>query len=287
MPYSEAAPRQGGGRLMIIGGHEDRKHDMAILRRFVEFAGGPDRRIVVLTAATKVPGRVWEEYDRAFAELGVRDRAAIHTLTRAQANDPALAEQVASAQGIFMAGGSQLRLMKIIGNTVLHAAMRQALTERGACIGGTSAGASAMSAHMLASGKASLQPEKGGVRLSTGLSFVQGAVIDQHFSQRRRLARLLAAVAHYPRLAGIGVDENTALVIGPDAGIEVIGEGGVTIVDGRQMHANLSEVAEQGKLQLIDVKLHLLPAGAAHRPGSAAGPIQDFLELLTGPDPLT
>ncbi len=277
-------PSTNHGRLMIIGGHEDRKHGKEILRRFVELAGGAERKIVVLTAASKVPQAVWEMYDRAFGELGVRHRSPIDSTSRTDANDSRLAEEVASADGIFMAGGDQKRLLAMIGGTPLHDAMRRAFTERGACIGGTSAGASAMSAHMLADGKTESRPEKGTVHLAAGLGFVRRAVIDQHFSERRRLARLLTVVAHNPHLLGIGVDEDTALVIGRGAGIEVIGEGAITLIDGRHMISNFLDIDAHDSIELINVKLHMLPSGARYRPGDIPEPLQDFLNILTRPE---
>jgi cyanophycinase len=120
---------------------------------------------------------------------------------------------VADADGIFMTGGDQKRLLAIIGGTALDAEMHTALKVRGACIGGTSAGASAMSGHMLAQGKTDLLPEKGAVSLGAGLGFLHRVVIDQHFSERQRLSRLLSVVAQNPYLQGIGIDEDTALVV--------------------------------------------------------------------------
>jgi cyanophycinase len=215
------------GHLVIIGGHEDRKHDMQILTRFVELAGGVDARIVVITAASQIADEMWGIYDRAFGELGVKQRAHLRLESRHDANDEEKVGLVAQADGIFMTGGDQKRLLAIIGGTALDAEMHTALKVRGACIGGTSAGASAMSGHMLAQGKTDLLPEKGAVSLGAGLGFLHRVVIDQHFSERQRLSRLLSVVAQNPYLQGIGIDEDTALVVERGRGIEVLGEGSV------------------------------------------------------------
>ncbi|MGZ5271139.1 MAG: cyanophycinase, partial [Ramlibacter sp.] len=183
------------GHLVIIGGGEDRTRDKEILARFAELAGGANAKIVVITAASAIAHEMWEVYDRAFGDLGVRERVHLHLQTRQQANDEEYIKEIADADGIFMTGGDQKRLLAIIGGTVLDAEMHTALKVRGACIGGTSAGASAMSGHMLAQGKADLQPEKGAVSLGAGLGFLHKVVIDQHFSERQRLARLLSVVA--------------------------------------------------------------------------------------------
>jgi cyanophycinase len=228
---------------VIIGGHEDRKHDMEILSRFVALSGGAGAKIVVISAASSVADQMWEMYDRAFGELGVGNRVHLALQSRQCANDEEIIKDIRDATGIFMTGGDQKRLLAIIGGTALDAEMHAALKLRGACIGGTSAGASAMSGHMLAQGRAELHPEKGSVSLGAGLGFLHRVVIDQHFSERQRLSRLLSVVAQNPYLQGIGIDEDTALVIERGVGIEVLGEGAVTIVDGRNMSTSCPRAA--------------------------------------------
>jgi cyanophycinase len=283
------------GHLVIIGGHEDRQHRMEILTRFVELAGGENARIVVITAASKVADEMWETYDRAFGELGVKQRAHLTLENRQDANNEDKVRMVAEADGIFMTGGDQKRLLAIIGGTALDAEMHTALKVRGACIGGTSAGASAMSGHMLAQGKTDLLPAKGSVSLAAGLGFLHRVVIDQHFSERQRLSRLLSVVAANPYLQGIGIDEDTALVVERGRGIEVLGEGSVTIVDGRTMDTNMADIQERDTPELIDVRLHLLPAGSryylptddepATKPMSPS--LRDFLENVTKRNPIS
>lgn len=283
------------GHLVIIGGGEDRKHDKAILTRFVELSGGADARIVVITAASQIADEMWEVYDQAFGDLGVRQRSHLRLESRQDANDEAKVRMVAEADGIFMTGGDQKRLLAIIGGTALDAEMHTALKVRGACIGGTSAGASAMSGHMLAQGKTDLLPEKGAVSLAAGLGFLHRVVIDQHFSERQRLARLLSVVAQNPYLQGIGIDEDTALVVERGRGIEVLGEGSVTVVDGRTMDTNMADIRDRATPELIDVRLHLLPAGSRWylptddepqaRPMSPS--LRDFLENVTKRNPIS
>jgi cyanophycinase len=283
------------GHLVIIGGGEDRTRDKEILCRFVDLSGGANAKIVVITAASAIAEEMWQVYDRAFGDLGVHQRVHLHLQTRQQANDENYIREIIDADGIFMTGGDQKRLLAIIGGTVLDAEMHTALKVRGACIGGTSAGASAMSGHMLAQGRADLQPEKGAVSLGAGLGFLHKVVIDQHFSERQRLARLLSVVAANPYLQGIGIDEDTALVIERGVGIEVLGEGAVTIVDGRHMSTNIAEIHDHMTPELIDVRLHLLPAGskyrlpqdgdanASHLPPS----LVEFLENVTKRNPIS
>jgi cyanophycinase len=283
------------GHLVIIGGGEDRKRDKEILSRFVELSGGAHAKIVVITAASSIAEEMWQVYDKAFGDLGVNTRVHLHLQSRRDANDEEHIRDVTDADGIFMTGGDQKRLLAIIGGTALDAEMHTALKLRGACIGGTSAGASAMSGHMLAQGRADLQPEKGAVSLGAGLGFLHRVVIDQHFSERQRLARLLSIVAQNPYLQGIGIDEDTALVVERGVGVEVLGEGAVTIVDGRHMSTNIADIDDHMTPELIDVRLHLLPAGSkyqlpsddnpAERP--LPSPLLEFLENVTKRNPIS
>jgi cyanophycinase len=283
------------GHLVIIGGGEDRKHDKEILSRFVELAGGENAKIVVISAASQIAEEMWQVYDKAFGDLGVRHRVHLHLQNRQDANNEEHIRAITDADGIFMTGGDQKRLLAIIGGTVLDAEMHTALKLRGACIGGTSAGASAMSGHMLAQGRADLQPEKGAVSLGAGLGFLQKVVIDQHFSERQRLARLLSIIAANPYLQGIGIDEDTALVVERGVGIEVLGEGAVTIVDGRHMSTNIADISDRMTPELIDVRLHLLPAGSKYRlpddehvpERPLPPPLLEFLENVTKRNPLS
>jgi cyanophycinase len=288
------------GHLVIIGGHEDRKHDMEILTRFVALAGGRNAKIVVISAASSIADEMWRVYDTAFGELGVEQRVHLDLHSRQDANDEEHIRAIVDATGIFMTGGDQKRLLAIIGGTALDAEMHAALKLRGAVIGGTSAGASAMSGHMLAQGRAELHPEKGSVSLGAGLGFLHKVVIDQHFSERQRLSRLLSIVAQNPYLQGIGIDEDTALIIERGVGIEVVGEGAVTIVDGRNMSTNVADIANRETPELIDVRLHLLPAGSKYRlpqDGDDEGgrqqarripqPLREFLENVTKRNPIS
>lgn len=273
----------GRGKLLIIGGSEDREDDKAVLERFVELSGGTGSSIVVITAASKAGEKVWELYDNAFGALGVNARSPVHIESRAAANDAATAAQVAAANGIFISGGDQKRLLALVGGTALDVAIRNAL-QQGACVAGTSAGASAMSAHMLTYGRAEANPSKGSAGLGAGFGFLRRIIIDQHFSQRHRLSRLLTLVAQNPGLLGVGIDEDTALLIECGSAIEVFGSGVVTVVDGRETITNVSDIHRRDVPELIDVRLHILPAGSRYlladdvdRPPA----LTDFLRIAT------
>jgi cyanophycinase len=293
-------PANEDGCLLIIGGDEQRNCRERILARFVELAGGPARSFVLLTSASEEPEAMARPYREALARLGVSRCDAVHTAGRAEANDPAVAARVAHADGILITGGDQKRLMATIGGTALDRALHEALKHRCACLAGTSAGASAMAGHMLASGSAEYAPAKGAATLGAGLGFVQHIVIDQHFSQRHRINRLLSLIAQNPYLYGLGIDEDTALVVERGAGIEVIGEGGVTFVDGRNMITNAADIGEGEPAELIGVQLHVLPAGSGYLlPGAATparlhritreapAPLHEFIRNLTKRNPLS
>ncbi|WP_338770453.1 cyanophycinase [Massilia sp. METH4] len=293
-------PEREDGCLLIIGGDEQRKCRERILARFVELAGGPERNFVLLTSASQEPEEMARPYQEALARLGVKQCGIVHTESREQANDPVLADRLCHADGILITGGDQKRLMAVIGGTAVDRALHEALKRRCACLAGTSAGASAMAGHMLASGFAEFAPEKGAAALGAGLGFVQHIIIDQHFSQRHRINRLLSLIAQNPYLYGLGIDEDTALVVERGVGIEVIGDGGVTFIDGRKMITNAADIGEGEQAELIGIGLHVLPAGSGYLlPGAqpsarlghvgreAPSPIQEFISNLTKRNPLS
>ena len=253
------------GSLMIIGGAEDRTDNMEILKKFIALAGGGDQPLVVITAASTVPSKVWEMYQSAFDTLDARNVRHLPIADRTEADDPEIARAIAEARGVFITGGDQKRLMAIIGGTRSGDALRVAWRDNGACLTGTSAGASGMGTHMMAEGKAELAPEKGAAKVAPGLGFVPRVVIDQHFSQRHRINRLLSVIAQSPFLLGAGIDENTALIVHGNTGVEVMGEGAVTVVDCRNATTNIVDVRPGEVPELVDVRLHLLPSGSAFR----------------------
>ena len=272
------------GRLLIIGGGEDREDDKAVLDTFVDLCGGANSNIVVITAASKIGEKVYEIYDAAFRALGVTDHSPVHIETRPSANDPATAQRIAAADGIFITGGDQKRLLSLIGGTAIDTAIRAALS-RGAVLAGTSAGASAMSAHMLAYGRPGTVPEKGTIGMGAGLGLLQHIIIDQHFSERHRLTRLLTLVGQNPQLLGVGIDEDTALLIECGKAIEVFGSGTVTVVDGRDMVSNMLDIARREVPEMIDIRMHIFPAGTRHEldaadPGRTQS-MSDFLNIVT------
>jgi len=253
-------PPATAGVLMAIGGAEDKLGDKAVLARFVRLAGGDSARVLVVSTASSLGEEVTDLYRTVFGALGVAEVEALQPRTREQAERPRAAAAVERASGIFLTGGNQLRLAMVVGGT----AMGRALTEaylRGAVVAGTSAGASALGEHMVSFGRPGETPRQRMGQLSSGLGLLAGVVVDQHFGERNRIGRLLAMVAQSPALLGIGVDEDTAAVIGGDGVLEVIGRGAVTVVDGSAVVSDAYEVRQHRPLLVSGAVLHALPAG--------------------------
>jgi cyanophycinase len=254
-------PADRKARLVIVGGAEDRLQDKQVLRHFLQYAGGEHARIRLITAASGVPDAVGESYAKAFSELGAIDFSVLPLSDRSSAFNPELTREILRADGIFMSGGDQSRLMASIWETPVMGALHQAFHFNGCCIGGTSAGAAVMSRHMIAQGAALLRPRKDAIDTDIGLGLLSLAIVDQHFSERRRLARLLSALARRPDLLGVGIDEDTALVVEPDTAIEVIGRGTVTLVDASQASTNMENLEVDEQIEMLGLQLHTLPAG--------------------------
>jgi cyanophycinase len=248
------------GTVIVIGGAEDKVRDRVILARFAQLAGGPDARIAVIATASSFGLEAAERYKVIFTELGAREVYPLNTTTRAQANDEHAASLIAQSTGIFMTGGNQLRLSSMLGGTRLATTIMERFRE-GAVVAGTSAGASAVSSHMIAFGASGATPKHRMAQIAAGLGLLPGVIVDQHFQQRNRLGRLLSLIAQNPMLLGLGVDEDTAGVVGPDQVMEVIGRGSITVVDGAGSDTDAWEIRGHRPLMISGVVLHSLPAG--------------------------
>ncbi|MEO5940970.1 MAG: cyanophycinase [Candidatus Limnocylindrales bacterium] len=248
------------GTVIIIGGAEDKIRDRVILNRFVALAGGRDATIVVISTASSLGTEAGERYRQIFTDLGVATVRPLHASTRPQANDETVALSLRDATGVFLTGGNQLKLASTIGGTRLADAMLERF-RHGAVMAGTSAGASAMSSHMIAFGASGATPKHRMAQIAAGLGMLPGVIVDQHFQQRNRLGRLLSLIAQNPSLLGLGVDEDTAGVVGPDHVMEVIGRGSITVVDGAASETDAWEIRGHKPLMISGVVLHSLPAG--------------------------
>lgn len=248
------------GRLVVIGGHEDKKDNPRILERFVQLAGDKDAHIVIMTVATDKPEEVGKQYTEVFKRLGAKKVEIVDVSERKDAGLKERIEAVKRSTGLFFTGGDQLHITSLLGGTELQKVIHQCY-EEGVVVGGTSAGAAMMSNSMILDGPSDETPRLRGVEIGPGTDLIVGAMIDTHFSQRGRHGRLISAVAHYPQDLGLGIDENTAMIVNKNE-FEVMGEGAVTVIDGGAMdHTNAPDVKKGEKLALVGVKLDILPEG--------------------------
>ena len=254
------ASNENQGKLLIIGGAEDKEGDCKILREFLRCAGGTKAHIVIMTAATSLPGEVGDNYIRVFERLGAEDVRVVDTQTPEEARDPEYLEAIEQATGIFFTGGDQARIISALKDTKLDAAMHKRYSE-GIIIGGTSAGAAMMPDMMIIEGDSETNPRVDVVAMGPGMGFLPGVVIDQHFAQRGRLGRLVSALLLQPAVLGFGIDENTAILVSGDE-LEVIGESAVTVIDeSEKLHDNIDGLLKDEALAICGAKLHILPHG--------------------------
>ncbi len=265
MPGPEESTRPGV--VMPIGGAEDKIGRMTILREVARLAGNSHGRIVVLSTASSLGDEITHAYIQLFSALGVGEVVGIRPESREQSADRAVVGAVENATAVFMTGGNQTKLATLVIGTPLGDAIRAA-HRRGALIAGTSAGASICSQFMVSFGSGGTTPKFRVGQVSQGLGLLEGVIVDQHFTQRNRFGRLLALVAANPGQLGVGIDEDTAAVIGPDGRLEVRGRGVVTLVDGSEVITTAYTATGTQPLMLSGIRLHTLPRGAVFDLGS-------------------
>ena len=252
--------RRRHGSLIIIGGHEDRdpRGKRVILREVARRVRGG--KLVLATVASHQPEGYFDDYEAAFADLDIGELVELYVEDRTEAGDREKLRVLDDAPAIFFSGGDQLRITSQIGDSGIEAKVR-ALFDRGGLVAGTSAGASVMSDTMLVKGTSSETHRIGDLRMAPGLGLIRDVIIDQHFAERGRFGRLIGAVAHNPRILGIGIDEDTAAIVEGDE-FEVIGSGAVYVVDGSGVsHCNLAEAEQERALSMHGVTVHVLAAG--------------------------
>lgn len=249
------------GAIFAIGGREERLGRLEVLSRFVACCGGPAARLLVLSTASRDPQQRIDEYELAFRSLGVADISCLHQEQREDASEPGLLAAVDRADGVFFTGGNQLKLVYTIAGTPLESRLRER-HRSGLHLGGTSAGASAMSAVMIARGTGRSAARLSSVRMSPGLGFLPQVIVDQHFRERDRFGRLLAAVLCNPSMLGLGLDEDTAFALDATDRLSVCGSGTLTIVDGSRLEAtNIDNVPENAPAAFAGMRMHVLSDG--------------------------
>ena len=251
------------GRLIIIGGGEKKDPERKILKEVARQANGG--KLVVVTVATEEPHESWEEYRQIFQELGVKNLEHLDVRIREQAKTEEALQAVEGASVVFFTGGDQLKITSQLGDSKVYQWIEKLYHEEGGTVAGTSAGASVMSETMLTSGDSNGSHQVSKLLgMAPGLGLIHDVVVDQHFAERGRLGRLLGAIAQNPRQLGIGIDENTAMIMHDQESFEVLGAGAVYVLDGSDSsYSNLAdEKDEQEKtMALFGIKLHVLSEG--------------------------
>ncbi len=247
--------------LVIIGGSEDKDGRKKILNEACELINKDRDLLLVATVASEVQDEMKDIYNKVFKEIGVKNIEFLNIDDRKESYLEENIEKVTMSKLIFFTGGDQLRITSLIGGTPLNKALLKGL-HNGKVIVGTSAGASVMSSTMILEGDDEEAPKKHSINMSPGLGFLENIIIDQHFIQRGRIGRLLTGVAENPEYLGIGIDEDTAIIIDERKVLKVIGNGAVYIIDGSKInHTNISEQCRDKPLSIFNVKLHVLIEG--------------------------
>jgi len=266
------------GKLISIGGAEDKGTDLeqgfvqrnrlnffelGILKRIVDEVGGTEKRIEVITTASSIPDEVGENYVDAFGKIGCNNIGIMPIRNRQDAAQEEYINRIKTCNGVMFSGGDQLRLTSIFGGTEIYQILHDRLmAEENFVIAGTSAGAMAMSNTMIYQGKSDLAHLKGEVKITTGLAFVANVIIDSHFDKRGRFNRLAQAVASNPQCTGIGLGEDTGVVITEGNQLEVVGSGAVVIVDGKDIrHSNITDISEGAPISIEGLKVNILVKG--------------------------
>lgn len=249
------------GTLIAIGGNEDKEDEMVVLRRVIDEVRGEARRVEVVAAASREPREASRPYLRAFEDMGIRRVDALDLQRRSDVEDRRTTDRLEEADVIYFTGGDQARLADVLEGTRALEIIKERY-QAGAVIAGSSAGAAAMSATMLAEGKEEDGLAKGNVRTSPGLGLLPLTVIDTHFIQRGRFSRLLEAVTANPELLGLGISEDTGFIVRQGRHLEVVGSDNVIVVDGREIQrTNLREARDGEALAVERAIVHALADG--------------------------
>lgn len=265
------------GKLIAIGGAEDKGTDLekgeihrnnlnffelGILRRLAEEAGGTTARIEVVTTASMIPTEVGDNYLNAFTKIGCMNIGIMHIRNRYDAVDESYMQRIRTCDAIMFSGGNQMRLTATFGGTEFLRLVLDRYQNENFVVGGTSAGAMAMSNTMIYEGNATRAHLKGEVKITTGLGFIDDVIIDSHFEKRGRFGRLAQAVASNPSCIGIGLGEDTGMLTTEGTKMEAIGSGLVMILDGHDIrHCNIGDIPDGNPISIENLKVHFCEKG--------------------------
>jgi len=254
--------------ILVIGGAEDKVNLREILTTFWSRSGGCDSIIAIVPSASREPAILGERYQSIFTEMGSKKIKILDVRDRSQGEDSEFIEFIEECTGVFFTGGDQLRLCGLLSETSLIGRIRQRVHSGEITLAGTSAGAAVMGHYMIAGGGSAESPNPSLVDMTTGLGMIPEVIVDQHFHNRNRMARLLSAVSTYPDRLAIGIDEDTCAMFEKDGTILVLGVGTVTFVDAQEMsYTNREDVGVAEPLSLHNLKLHILSRGDVYHTG--------------------
>jgi cyanophycinase len=265
------------GKLITVGGAEDKGtnletgeihrsnlnfFELGILRRIVQEAGGPSARVEIITTASMIPYEVGENYLNAFGKAGCTNVGVMHIRTRQDAMNEKYIERIRQCDAVMFTGGNQLRLSATDGGTEFLTILKRRYKEENFLVAGTSAGAMAMSNTMIYEGNAAKSHLKGEVKITTGLGFIDSIIIDSHFEKRGRFGRLVQAVVTNPGCIGIGLGEDTGMLITEGNKMEAFGSGLVVIIDGHDiLHSNIADIPDGNPISIENLKVHFCEKG--------------------------
>ncbi|HEX8461121.1 MAG TPA: cyanophycinase [Segetibacter sp.] len=265
------------GKLIAIGGAEDKGtilekvlaihhnlnfFELGILKRIVEEAGGVMARIEVITTASMIPFEVGNNYLEAFGRIGCTNIGIMHIRTREDVNDEDYIDRIQNCDAVMFSGGNQMRLTSTFGGTKFLRIIQNRYKNEDFIVAGTSAGAMAMSNTMIYEGDASKAHLKGEVKITTGLAFMNNVIFDSHFEKRGRFGRLSQAVGTNPSCIGIGLGEDTGMLITNGNKMEAIGSGLVVIIDGHDIrYSNIADIPEGNPMSVENIRVHLCAKG--------------------------
>ncbi len=248
--------------IMVIGGAEDKANGRSILTAFFESAGGKKAKIGIIPCASQEPSVVGDRYHQIFREMGAQQVQILDIRVAKECDQESWLNTLDNCTGIFITGGDQQRLCDLIGGSKFVELLKQRLHLGELMVAGTSAGAAIMGEKMIAAGSSGESPNRSLVDLTNGLSIIPELLVDQHFHNRNRMARLMSAIAAHPDKLGLGIDEDTCAAFENDCTFEVLGKGTITVIDpGETLHTNYLESNDTSPLSLHKLTVHVLSQG--------------------------
>jgi cyanophycinase len=248
--------------VMVIGGAEDKVNGCSILTAFFHSAGGELAKIGILPCASQEPSVVGDRYYQIFEKMGVQQVQVLDIRQPKECDTESWLNILADCTGIFITGGDQLRLCDLIGGSKFIDSIKARIGLGNLVLAGTSAGAAIMGEKMIAGGSSGESPNQLLVDLTDGLGIFPELLVDQHFHNRNRMARLMSAIAAHPDKLGIGIDEDTCAAFEKDGTFEVLGKGTITVIDpGGLTHTNYPKVADLSPISLHNLTVHVLSQG--------------------------